>query len=77
MSDRAALFASLSAELGLGPTPQSLIGGALCDGAGDLIALEDPYARVTLTAYRDCAAALAEQAWPSSRASTRSLPAIS
>lgn len=62
MSERVALFGSLMTDLGLGTTVQSLVGGTLQDGAGDTIALEDPYARVELTSYRDCGPLLARQA---------------
>ena len=59
MSDRTKLFATLMAGLGLGATPQSLIGGELRDGHGADITLEDPYARLTLAQYADCDVELA------------------
>ena len=52
MSDRKELFATLMSRLGLGPAPQSLIGGELHDGQGADITLEDPYARLTSVAVR-------------------------
>lgn len=57
--DRAALFVELMAGLGLGACPASLIGGELRAGAGEMIRLEDPFARVTLTEFGDCGAGLA------------------
>ncbi len=62
MTDRKELFVTLMAELGLGATPQSLIGGELRDGRGADITLEDPYARLTLAQYADCDADLARTA---------------
>ena len=62
MSDRKTLLASLMSDLGLGATVQSLIGGKLCDGAGDAVILEDPYAQVELARYADCGAELAAEA---------------
>lgn len=62
MSDRSTLFQTLMADLGLGPTVQNLIGGALCDGTGDGIVLEDPYTQTELTSYTDCGIDLAAQA---------------
>jgi len=62
MTDRAALFQTLSAELQLGPVPQSLVAGALVSGSGDGITLEDPYARCILAEYPDCEADIANQA---------------
>lgn len=62
MPDRSALFQTLMSDLGLGATVQSLIGGALCDGTGDPVTLQDPYTQTTLTSYPDCGAALAAQA---------------
>ncbi len=62
MSDRSALFRELMAELTLSDRPQSLIGGALRDGTGERIALEDPYARVVLADYADCGGDLADAA---------------
>lgn len=62
MSDRPALFRSLMADLGLGPAVQSLVGGALRDGSGDPVVLEDPYAQVELTRYPDCGVVLAREA---------------
>ncbi len=62
MTDRAALFRSLSQDLGLGPVPQSLIAGQLTDGEGAPITLEDPYARVPLAQYPDAGAKGAQSA---------------
>ncbi|MFT4727200.1 MAG: aldehyde dehydrogenase (NAD+) [Granulosicoccus sp.] len=62
MTNRKALFEQLMSQLGLGKTPQSLIGGELCDGLGATIILEDPYTRLTLTQYADCGAKLANAA---------------
>lgn len=62
MSDRNKLFVKLMTGLGLSETPQSLIGGELCDGRGASITLEDPYSRVTLAQYADCDAELAHAA---------------
>lgn len=62
MSDRSTLFQTLMADLGLGSNVQSLIGGKLCDGTGDAITLEDPYAQKALTSYADCGTDLAAQA---------------
>ncbi len=59
---RNALFASLMTDLSLGPQPQSLIGGHLIPGEGDMIALIDPFTNETLTTYPDAGAALATQA---------------
>lgn len=62
MADRIALFNALMSDLGLGSTVQSLVGGALRDGAGQEIVLEDPYTQRELTTYPDCGAALAGEA---------------
>lgn len=62
MSDRKDLLTSLMSDLGLGATVQSLIGGKLCDGAGDAVILEDPYAQIELARYADCGAVLAAEA---------------
>ena len=62
MSDRKKLFVKLMDGLGLGNTPQSLIGGVLRDGHGADITLEDPYARLTLAQYADCDAELSRTA---------------
>ena len=62
MPDRKELLVSLMKDLGLGPSVQSLVGGALRDGAGDAVVLEDPYAQIELTRYPDCGASLAAEA---------------
>jgi len=62
MHERKALFHTLMKSLGLGDRPQSFIGGELCDGVGDTISLEDPYARIVLTEYADCGASLSDRA---------------
>ena len=62
MSDRSTLFRKLMAALGLSDRPQSLIGGALRDGSGERIVLEDPYARIVLADYADCGSDLADAA---------------
>lgn len=62
MSERAALFRSLMSDLGLGATAQNLIGGVLCDGTGEAIVLEDPYAQIELASYADCGSVLAREA---------------
>jgi aldehyde dehydrogenase (NAD+) len=59
---RQALFASLMADLSLGPHPQSLIGGALIPGEGEMIRLIDPFTTEVLTTYPDAGAALATKA---------------
>lgn len=62
MSDRTTLFARLMSDLGLGAAPQNLVDGALRNGNGATITLEDPYAQVALTSYPDCGEALAQEA---------------
>ena len=67
MSDRSTLLQSLLADLGLGTTVQSLVDGALCDGTGDVITLQDPYTQTTLTSYPDCGVELAAHACEAAR----------
>jgi betaine-aldehyde dehydrogenase len=67
MSDRTILFKSLMSDLGLGTQVQSLIGGVLYDGAGDVVMLQDPYTQETLATYPDCDAPLAAQACDAAR----------
>ncbi|MEP2532682.1 aldehyde dehydrogenase family protein [Shimia sp.] len=67
MSDRAKLFWSSMAELGLGASVQSLVGGVLRDGTGATISLEDPYAQTELASYPDCGAELAAEACDAAR----------
>jgi len=62
MSERQELLNTLMGELGLGNSVQSLIGGQLCEGRGDAVVLEDPYAQQELTRYPDCGADLAAEA---------------
>lgn len=62
MSDRNKLFRSLSSELGLGSSVESIIDGGLVQGTGDIITLEDPYTLATLAEYPDCGAELAQTA---------------
>lgn len=67
MTDRCTLLQSLMTDLGLGTTVQNLVDGALIDGQGDAIILEDPYTQTELTRYADCGAALAAQACAAAR----------
>ncbi len=67
MSDRATLLQTLMADLGLGSTVQSLIGGSLCQGSGEVITLEDPYTQTALTSYPDCGAELSAWACDAAR----------
>ncbi len=62
MSNRSALFQKLMSDLGLGTAIQNLIGGTLCDGAGDAVTLHDPYTQATLASYADCGEDLAAEA---------------
>lgn len=62
MSDRKQLLLNAMAELGLGDRPQSIINGALVDGAGAEIPLIDPFAEEELFAYPDADGALATAA---------------
>jgi len=62
MTDRVSLFSTLMSDLGLGVGVQSLVGGALRDGSGETITLEDPFTQSTLATYADCGESLARQA---------------
>lgn len=62
MSERKRIFADDLSALGLGPRPQSLIGGNLMEGAGETISLVDPFTEEVLTDYADAGAELAEKA---------------
>ena len=62
MTERRKIFADDMSSLGLGPRPQSLIGGDLVNGDGETIALADPFTEEVLTDYADAGAELAEQA---------------
>ncbi|MEM8948147.1 MAG: aldehyde dehydrogenase family protein [Pseudomonadota bacterium] len=62
MSERRRIFADDLSALGLGPRPQSLIGGELVDGTGETISLVDPFTEEVLTEYADAGADLAEKA---------------
>lgn len=62
MTQRINLFKKAMAGLGLGSTVESLINGTLVSGDGEIIALEDPYAREVLCEYADCGATLAAEA---------------
>ena len=62
MSERKQKLLTAMAELGLGKHPQSLINGALCDGAGADIWLVDPFTEEVLLTYPDADAALANAA---------------
>lgn len=59
---RTDVFQNTMAALGLNDRVQSLIGGALMDGAGDTITLTDPYSEKVLTTYRDAGGDLAQLA---------------
>jgi len=53
MSERASIFAEDMATLRLGARPQSLVGGDLVQGAGELISLIDPFTEERLIDYPD------------------------
>ncbi|WP_108816754.1 aldehyde dehydrogenase family protein [Loktanella sp. Alg231-35] len=59
MSIRTDILAAQMAALGLGDKPQSLINGALVDGAGNPVTLIDPYTEQPLTSYADAGAEVA------------------
>lgn len=73
MDDRKKALHEAMAAVGLGAVPQSLINGALCDGAGAEITLTDPFTEEVLCTYPDadvdlalhaCATAqTAQQGW--------------
>ncbi|MEL7466148.1 MAG: aldehyde dehydrogenase family protein [Pseudomonadota bacterium] len=71
MTDRAALFDELMAELGLGDRPASWIGGALRHGEGAEIELVDPYVDAPFASYRDAGAALAVEAAEAAKAAQK------
>ncbi|MGI9449281.1 MAG: aldehyde dehydrogenase family protein [Geminicoccaceae bacterium] len=71
MSERRKLLADDLSALGLGPRPQSLIGGDLVDGAGETISLVDPFTEEVLTDYADAGAELAEKACLAARDAQR------
>ncbi len=62
MSDRKQILLNAMAELGLGERPQSIINGALVDGAGAEISLIDPFTEKELFFYPDADVALATTA---------------
>ncbi|MBO9465440.1 aldehyde dehydrogenase [Tropicibacter sp. R15_0] len=62
MLDRLSHYKTLCADLGLPETPHSYVDGAFVAGAGEVISLEDPYARVVLAQYHDCGADIANHA---------------
>lgn len=72
MNQRKAIFAHDMATLGLGPHPQSLIGGQLVDGAGEKISLVDPFTEDLLTDYPDAGTDLAEKACLAAKEAQRS-----
>ncbi|KEJ87881.1 aldehyde dehydrogenase family protein [Sulfitobacter donghicola] len=62
MTDRRQKLLTAMAAVGLGERPQSIIGGALVDGAGDEVTLIDPYTEEVLLSYPDAGAELAAAA---------------
>lgn len=68
MSDRLKTLQAAMAALGLGPHPQSLIDGNLCDGAGADVTLVDPFTEATLFSYSDADTALAQKACDAAQA---------
>lgn len=68
MSDRLKRLQAAMAAVGLGSHPQSLIDGALLDGAGAEITLVDPYTQERLFSYADADADLAHRACDAARA---------
>ncbi len=69
MTDRNQALVNAMAALGLGSKPQSLIGGKLVDGNGELITLVDPFTEETLFTYADAGSELANQAGNAARKS--------
>lgn len=68
MSDRTERLLNAMADLGLNTRVQSLINGALVDGAGAEVSLVDPYTEETLLCYPDADAALAISACEAAQA---------
>ena len=68
---RTDIFHETMAALGLSDRVQSLIGGALHDGQGDLVTLVDPYTEEALTTYADAGAGLASRACEAAAAAQR------
>ncbi len=62
MTERKTIFANKMAALGLGSHPQSLVGGNLLDGEGEMISLVDPFSEEGMTDYPDAGADLTRKA---------------
>lgn len=71
MTERQAAFAREMTALGLGSHPQSLIGGHLENGVGEMISLVDPFSEEVLCSYPDAGPDLARKACLAAQAAQR------
>ena len=67
MSERQSLLQAAMAEFGVKSGVQSLIDGALCEGAGAEVSLIDPFTEQVLCSYRDADVGLAQTACEAAR----------